>query len=811
MQFSTRVEAAHFDDATGLWTITTADGTATTCRYFIPATGCLSIPRKPSFPGLSSYKGEWYQPSNWPKHNIDFSGKRVAIVGTGSTGVHLVPRLAHVAKELTVFQRTPNYVLPVRNRIIDEYEAADVVNNLDATWEKARAHPGGHPLGFSGRTVKGTENPDTRRQVFDFGWERGCFEFSFETFDDALMDLAANEHTSDFIRGKIRSIVQDPKTAELLTPKYPLGAKRPPAGSFYYEAFNRPNVHLVDMSNDAIDLYENGIRMTSSGAEHEFDIIIFALGFDSGSGALSQMRITNSQGKSLNEYWEERLQTYAGVLISGFPNMFMVCNFHFPLGNLPTMLETAIKWIRKTINYMEENKLATINVSQKAVETWCDHAEELWKGSPLAAHAEQQRSWFCGGNMVERPPKVMFYFGGLPNWRSWLDEEANSGWGAMEFGSPRVLAASNGHHSTGSLDIGGVSVTSEMLESAVLPLQVGHGEMSPVDKFNLGSAACARYIDWAVKDVNDRGLAVKQDYRVHWWKVMRDFVKSESGQALVQQAPKTKEELDELTSKLGVEGEAISKIGPEIARMLTDETKPLFHMLKDDLLFRMYLSDEGARPNQYAADFTKLLTSKRKDLRILEVGAGTGGTTFRVLSACSPDGERFCSEYMYTDISKGFFKTGETTLKKWASLLTFKTLDIEGDAAKQGFLSHSYDLILAANVVHATKTLSKSLETIHKLLKPGGVLALVEVTQLTPYFNIAFGPLPGWWLGVDEGRTESPLQSADQWSKQLLAAGFSGVDLAAYDFPEPDRHSALLLSTSLAVETKASELMLPFL
>lgn len=344
------------------------------------------------------------------------------------------------------------------------------------------------------------------------------------------------------------------------------------------------------------------------------------------------------------------------------------------------------------------------------------------------------------------------------------------------------------------------SVTAEILESAIIPLQSDEAGISQAEKVNLGSVACARYIDWAVRQMHDRGLAVMDDHRVNWWRLLEEFFNSETGQALIQRSPKTKDELDQLTSRLGVEGEAIARIGPELVPLLTGQTDPLTHFLKDDLLFRVYHSDEGARPNRYMADYSKILTFQRRDLRIIEIGAGTGGTTFQVLKACSPSGEDFCSEYMYTDISSGFFETVRTSrLKDWAHLLTFQTLDLEKDAAEQGFEENSYDLVIAANVVHATRSLAKSLSTIHKLLRPGGVLALVELTRTTPYINMTFGSIPGWWAGVDEGRTDSPLQSAKQWNAHLQKANFSGVDLAAYDLPEPERHCAMLLSTALAV------------
>ncbi|KAL8780321.1 MAG: hypothetical protein Q9213_006519 [Squamulea squamosa] len=796
IEFSARVVAARYSKES-TWTITTADGLSTTCRYFLPATGILSIPKEPTFAGLKSYAGEWYQASNWPAHKVDFHGKRIAIVGTGSTGVHLIPKLAPAAKELTVFQRSPNYVLPGRNHAIDDYQAADIKRNHVATWELAAMNLAGHACTASGRTVKDVADPVKIRQIFDRGWERGCFNFQMETFDDVFMDPESNEQAAEFIRQKIRAIVQDAEKAELLCPKYPFGSKRPPSGHLYYETFNRPNVKLIDMSKDDIELYEKGIR-TSSGDKYEVDMIIFALGFHSGIGALNEIEVRGSQDKSLKEYWTERLGTFAGILVAGFPNMFIVCGPHMPAGNQPTMLEIAVDWIGKTIRHMENNKFVQVKVSEQAVDTWSTHADEIWKSAFISGPAVENRSWFVDRSMPGKLPKIMFYFGGVQNWKSWLENEISTAWASMDF---TLLAGADEVEQDPSRQeilIGGVPITPEILESAVVPLQSDEVGMSPAEKFNVSSAACARYIYWAVKEIQDSGLTVRKDHRGHWWKVLQHFVESGSGRALIQQSPDSRDKLDQLTSKLGVEGEAIARIGPELVRMLTGQTNPFFHILKDDLLFRMYLSDEGARPNRYIADYTKMMTSQREDLRILEVGAGTGGTTFQVFQACSPKGERFCLEYMYTDISNGFFKTGESTLQKWEGLLTFKTLNVENNAGTQGFEEHSYDLVIAANVVHATTSLTQSLGTIHKLLKPGGVLGLVELTRLTPYFNMAFGSLSGWWLGVDEGRTESPLQSAEQWSEQLQKAGFSGVDLAAYDLPEPERHSALLLSTALA-------------
>lgn len=791
IEFGTKVVAAHYNQEQRIWTIVTANGSETTCRYFLPATGILSVPKTPNFPGQASYTGELYQPSKWPAHRVEFQGKRIAVIGTGSTGVHIIPKLSHVAKELTVFQRTPNYVLPGRDRSIDEYEAAEIKRNFDEVWETASQNLAGHALKPSGRTLKGSETSQIK-QVLDSGWEKGGFNFQLETFDDIFMDPKSNEVVAEYLRQKICAIVQDQDTAKLLCPNYPLGSKRPPAGHHYYEAFNRPNVKLVDVSQQGIEIYTQGIR-TSSGAEYEFDMIILAVGFDAGTGALNQIDITGTNGVSLRESWNEKLETFAGVLVPDFPNMFIVCGPHMPAGNQPTFLEPVMKWIGKTIHHMEANEFAAVNVSKQAAQIWSDHAEELWNSVFISKPAADHRSWFVGTNIPGKPAKIMFYFGGLPALRSLLEDEAEKGWANMEFAPNTIQNMSKKPRRL----LDHLSMTAEQLESAAIPLQSDKVGLSAEEKFNIISALCARYIDWAVKEVRGSGLEVKQDYRRYWWKTMDDFATSSSGQALVEQSPDNEQELAELIGQLGTEGNAIAHVGPELVRLLTGQTDPIQHILKDELLFRIYSADEGARPNHYIAQVAKALLSKQQNLSILEIGAGTGGTTGHILRACSPSGESFCERYLYTDISAGFFEKGEAALKKWNSFLTFRKLNIELDPVKQGFEAHSFDLIITANCIHATRSLSATLSNIHKLLKPGGAFGLVELTRLTPYFNIMFGPLKGWWAGVDEGRVESPLQSAEQWDEHLKKAGFSGVDMAVYDLPEPERHSALLLSTAL--------------
>ncbi|WEW55374.1 hypothetical protein PRK78_000804 [Emydomyces testavorans] len=796
IEFDTEIKSAHYSDCNNLWTITTVNGRVATSRYFLPATGITSIPKESPFSGLQSFKGEIYQASTWPEHEFDYEKKRIGVIGTGSTGIQVITHLAPVAEHLTVFQRTPNYVIPAQNYPLNKQKREDVKKNFDVTWGIAKVNLAGHAVKHSGRTVVGVSDPEEIQRVFENGWARGCYDFQLGTFDDSFMHPDANAATADFIRDKIRSIVRDPETAELLCPTYPFGARRPPCADGYYETFNRSNVKLVDISKDNIEVYEKGIK-TASGEEHELDIIILALGFDAGTGAMNKIDIRGSQNKSLRESWMHRLETFAGVLVHGYPNMFIVCGPHLPAGNQPVSLEALANWIGKTIEHMESNGLAKIDVSKEAMNAWTTHVEEVWAGSFLAKHAHERGSWFVGTNIPGKPSRIMFYFGGIVNLEPWLLKELETEWSSMSFTSPDgAQKASNGVPKQSST-VGGVHVTPQMLESVQIPSEAEKYGMTLAEKSDLVNAATAVYIGTAVKEMRRRGLSPKQDYRTYWWKAMLEFVDREA-QMVLHETPLTEEELGKLIPRLGIEGEVIERVGPEIVNILTGKTHALANIMRDDLLFRVYLSDEGRRANRYVAEYARILTSQRTGIAILEIGAGTGGTTSEVLNLCSPKGESFCAEYMYTDLSPGFFNTAKTTLKKWEPILTFKTLNIENDPTSQGFHEHTYDFVIAANVIHATARLAETLSNARKLLKPGGVLGLVELTRLTPFYNLAFGPLSGWWAGVEEGRTESPLRSPQQWNDLLKQTGFSGVDLAAYDLPGPQRHSCLLLSTALA-------------
>ncbi|KAL4756944.1 bifunctional monooxygenase/methyltransferase psoF [Aspergillus foveolatus] len=745
IQFNAVVESAHCSDCDNLWTIRTKDGSMATSRYFLPATGITSIPKEPPFAGLRAFKGEIYSTSTWPEHEVNFENKRIGVVGTGSSGIQVTTKLGPVAGQLTVFQRTPNYAIPAQNFPLDEQKREEVKKNLARPGIFPKVNLAGHAVKHSGSTVSSFRDPEEIRQVFEDGWARGCYNFQLGTFDYSFMDPDANAATANFIRDKIRSIVCEPETAEALCPTYPFGARRPSCADGYYETFNRPNVKLVDISKDEIEIYENGIR-TASGAEYELDMIILALGFDTGTGAMNMIDIQGSENRSLRESWTQRLETYAGVLVHGYLNMFIVCGPHLPAGNQPVSLEAFASCIGKTIEHIKRSSIVSIDVKNEAMDAWASHPN----------HAHEQRSWYVGTNTPGKPSRIMFYFGGIVNLEPWLTRELETEWSSMSFTClDGAQAASNGVAKQLNT-VGGVHVTPAMLESIQKPVEADSVGMTLAEKFRLVNAATAVYLDAAVKEMRQRGLSPKQDYRVHWWKVMQDFVDSEAGQRALQETVLVKGELTSLISKLGIEGEVIARMGPEIVDTFTGKTHALVHLMRDNLLFRAYLSDEGRRANRYMAEYARILTSQRRGIRILEIGGWNRSQYCRNPSLMHPE---------------------------WRAILM--------TSRAKGSTSTHYDLVIAAKVVHATARLTETLGNVRKLLNPGGVLGLVELTRLTPFYNLAFGPLPGWWAGIY-------LQSPQQWVELLRQTGFSGIDLAVYDLPGPQRHSCLLLSTALA-------------
>ena len=409
IQFNTRIKSVVYDEATGLWTVTPEQGEPLTCSYYVSAAGLLTVAYEPPFPGLSTFKGQWYQTSRWPKEPVDFTGKRVAIVGSGSTAVQVLPVVAQTAAHVSMFQRTPNYVLPGRNHPLDDAQRKGIKANYDAVWEMVRKQVFAFPMEKANRLFDNF-TPEEHERIFDAGWEAGGFRFVFETFDDITSNERANAAAAEYVRRKIRAIVKDPKTADLLSPRYPFAVKRPPLGNFYYEAFNRPNVSLVDVSHDPIEaITAKGIRTGSE--EHEFDIIIFALGFDAVTGALTHMDVRGKGGVSVKEKWEAGARTQLGITIDGFPNLFMLSGPQTPFANIPPVLEAAVTWIGQAIGKVRDSGQRSIEPTPEAVEAWTRLMQTLLDQTLLGRGAEVG-TWFLGANIPGKARCVLFYFGG---------------------------------------------------------------------------------------------------------------------------------------------------------------------------------------------------------------------------------------------------------------------------------------------------------------------------------------------------------------------------------------------------------------
>lgn len=412
IQFETRVVSADWIDDQNRWRVRTESGETFVCTYLVGATGLLHISKDPPFPGLETFRGQWYKTSNWPKTPVDFTGKRVAVVGTGATGVQVIPVVAQQCAHLTVFQRTANYVVPGRNHPLDAQDLAEIRRDYEKIWAQTERHVFGFAMEPAGRSY-GSVSPEERHRILDAGWEAGGFRYLFQTFDDLLVDERSNAIASEFIRNKIRSIVRNPQTAELLCPKnHPYGGKRPPMGQFYYETFNRPNVSLVDVADNPIDVVtRTGLRLRN-GEEHEVDIIIFALGFDALTGALARMNVRGRSGETLEEKWRAEPRTFLGISVDGFPNLFMLSGPQSPFANIPVVIDKAVSFIGRALRHAGRRG-DRLEATPEAVERWCQRCQELLDMSPIIKAGEGVNSWVAGANLSGKAHGVYFYFGGV--------------------------------------------------------------------------------------------------------------------------------------------------------------------------------------------------------------------------------------------------------------------------------------------------------------------------------------------------------------------------------------------------------------
>jgi len=336
---------------------------------------------------------------------VDFKGKKIAVVGTGATAVQIIPVVAHEAGSLTVFQRTANYVLPARNHPVTEEQMRDIKDKYDEVWQTARDQIFGMHFVDSKQEMMKMEDKEKIRRVLENGWEIGGFRYIFETFSDLMTSQEANDIASDFVKEKIRATVHDESTADLLCPTHGLMGKRPPLGHHYFQTFNKPNVKLIDLSDNPIEtITETGIKLTGKDKrtgedEYEFDMIIYATGFDGGTGAVTSMDIRGKDNRSLGEEWHKEVVTYLGITAEGFPNLYMISAPQSPFANLPIVLDNTSTWISNQIEYMEKHTYKTVEPTKEASDKWTKQLTDVYEGTVLPAAATKAGSWYIGANV----------------------------------------------------------------------------------------------------------------------------------------------------------------------------------------------------------------------------------------------------------------------------------------------------------------------------------------------------------------------------------------------------------------------------
>jgi cyclohexanone monooxygenase len=426
VQLNTRVVSAIFDEATSRWTVETDKGEIVSAPFCIMAAGNLSTPRVPDFKGLERFKGKWYHTGLWPAESVDFTGQRVGVIGTGSSGVQMIPHIARQAKHLHVFQRTANFSLPARSAPLDPERERE----HKASYPERRRAAYDTPFGIAGYPPPTKSalaaSPEERQRLYEAKWaEGGSISFLY-AFTDLLVNKQANDTASEFVREKIRGIVRDPAVAELLAPKdHPIGTKRLCLDTNYYETYNRDNVTLVDARKTPIEeITPTGLR--TRDAEYTFDSIAFATGFDAMTGALREIDVRGMGGVALADKWSAGPRTYLGLMVSGFPNMFVITGPGSPgvKSQMILAIEQHTDWIVECLKHLRERGLGRIEATPDSETKWVEHVNEVADSTlyPLA------NSWYVGANIPGKPRVFMPYVGGVAAYTRKCTEVARNGY-----------------------------------------------------------------------------------------------------------------------------------------------------------------------------------------------------------------------------------------------------------------------------------------------------------------------------------------------------------------------------------------------
>lgn len=422
--FNTRVVSAVFDEDALQWAVTTDTGETVTARFVVMATGPLSSPLTPNIKGLDDFGGEVYHTAHWPHEGVDFTGKRVAVIGTGSSGIQSIPIIAEQASQLYVFQRTPNYSVPAGNRPLSVDEITQAKATYDERRRKSWRSGGGSPhVAHPKMTMEAT--PDERRDAFEKRWQLGGVLFS-KTFADQMIDMEANEEARKFYEEKVRAVIDDPHVADLLIPKdHPIGTKRICTDTNYFQTFNRPNVTLVNVRTTPIESIDaTGINTT---ADHfDVDAIVLATGFDAMTGTLAKIDIIGRNGQKLVEDWADGPRTYLGLGVDGFPNLFLVSGPGAPavLANMVLHAEAHINWIADALDYLDEHEVDAIEATTDAVDDWVAECNKRADATLFP----KANSWYMGANVPGKPRVFMLFIGGFATYLGICADVANAGY-----------------------------------------------------------------------------------------------------------------------------------------------------------------------------------------------------------------------------------------------------------------------------------------------------------------------------------------------------------------------------------------------
>jgi cyclohexanone monooxygenase len=422
--FLTRVTSAVYDEAAGRWTVTTDTGKSVTARFCILATGVLSATNKPDIPGRDTFAGETYHTGEWPHEPVDFTGKRVGVIGTGSSGIQAIPIIAEEAEQVFVFQRSPNYSIPAGNRRLTDDLLTEVKANYAERRRLSRISGGGTP---NSPHPKGALEVDEaeRIRVYDEWWQRGGYLFT-KAFPDQLVSKAANDTAREYVEAKIRDMVEDPEIADQLIPTdHPIGTKRIVTDTGYFQTYNRDNVTLVNLRRTPIsEITESGVRTGDSF--YDLDILIFATGFDAMTGSLARIDIRGRAGRELVAEWSAGPRTYLGLAVDGFPNMFVIAGPGSPsvLANMVLMAEQHVDWIADCVDHLDSHEIATIEATREAADDWVAECNAKAAGTlfPTA------NSWYMGANIPGKPRVFMPYIGGFGNYNTICAEVAAAGY-----------------------------------------------------------------------------------------------------------------------------------------------------------------------------------------------------------------------------------------------------------------------------------------------------------------------------------------------------------------------------------------------